>query len=298
MARYKKITEHQTWSWCFNVWECVPQKAERFHPLFRRRNFIYLTAMVISSRFLTLPAEVRLLIYVHIFAGAVLRPRYRLRLRSKSTPEPASKTTAILTTCRLCQVEVLPVFFNTCKFKLMTSADKHAFLSSVPVSHHVSVQHLILNAPVVLYDWDPRFLSRNFPSLRTVEVLYFEVWNRNLAVTQATAEDSNKCAAIVRENLTKLANLFTQGRNANVIGNAISRHTTQEWRSYVVVLRTILNFAFPREIRYVVSRGSKQGRAWLTRSSSAITISILGCGRSTTRAASGRRPGYSDPRSH
>src|SRR5436190_18621727 len=40
----------------------------------------------ISSRFLTLPAGVRLVIYRHIFAGAVLRPRYQVGFRSKSTP--------------------------------------------------------------------------------------------------------------------------------------------------------------------------------------------------------------------
>jgi hypothetical protein len=110
------------------------------------------------------------------------------------------------------------------------------------------------------------------------------------------AEDPNKCAAIVRENLTKLANLFAQGRNNNVIGDAISRHTTQERRSYVVVLRTVLNFVFAREIRYVASKVSKEGGAWLTCSSSATTISTLGCGRSTIRAASGRQPGSSDLR--
>lgn len=252
--------------------------------------------MAISSRFLTLPAEVRLLIYVHIFAGAVLRPLYQLRRRSKSTLEPAIKSTAILATCRLCQAEALPIFFNTCKFKLMTLADKHAFLTSIPIAQYASVQYLILNAPVVLYDWDPKFLARNFPCLKILEVPYFEVWSRDFAVTQTMAEDPNKCAAIVRENLTKLANLFAQGRNNNVIGDAISRHTTQERRSYVVVLRTILNFVFAREIRYVVSKVSKERGAWLTCNSSATTISTLGCGRSTTRAASGRRPGSSDLR--
>ena len=250
--------------------------------------------MAISSRFLTLPAEVRLVIYRHIFAGAVLRPRYQVGLRSKSTPDPAIKTTAILATCRLCQVEALPVFFSTYKFKLMTSSDEHTFLSSVPMSMCASVQNLILNTPVVLCDWDPRFLSRIFPSPRALEVPYFEVWSRNLRVTQAMAKDSNKCAAIARDSLTKLAVLFAQGRSTNVIGDAISRHTTQERRSYTIVLRTILSFAFAREIRYVVSRASKQECVRLTCSSLATTISILACGRSTTRAASGRRPGCSD----
>lgn len=210
--------------------------------------------MLPPSRLLTLPAEVRLLVYVHLFAGTTLRPRYQVRLRSASNPQPAAKTTAVLATCHLCHAEALPVFFQTCQFKLMTAADKHAFLSSVPASQYASVHHLILNTPKVLYDWSPRFVARNFPALKTVEVPFFEVWSRERASTQIVVEDSDKCAVMVQENLTRLADRFVAGHRTNMIGNAISSHTTEERRSYAIILRTVLNFAFPSGIRYVVGR--------------------------------------------
>jgi hypothetical protein len=90
--------------------------------------------MATPARLLTLPLEVRFLIYHHLFASAVLRPFDQPRLRSKSAHKPDLETTAILATCRLCHLEALPVLFKTCAFKLMEINDKHIFLRNVP--HH------------------------------------------------------------------------------------------------------------------------------------------------------------------
>jgi hypothetical protein len=219
--------------------------------------------MPISSRFLTLPAEVRLLIYAHVFAGAVLRPRYQLRLRSASPPPPAIKTTAILATCHLCQVEALPVFFRTCQFKLTSSVDKHAFLSSVPASAYASVQYLILDATKLLFDWTPRLIARNFPSLKRLEVPHSSFMNRNSGFTKVMAEDPSSCAAIVQDGLSAYAKVVAGARRHQRDLDVILSHTREEGRSYAFVLRTMLSFSFslPRETRFVVSMLFKEGCA-------------------------------------
>jgi hypothetical protein len=225
-------------------------------PVVPAKYFTSLAAMPIPSRLLTLPAEVRLLIYAHLFAGAILRPCYQLKLRSASTHQPKLKTTAIIATCRLCQTEALPIFFKTCRFKLMSSADKHAFLSSVPVSQYASIQYLILDAHNVLFDWTPGFIARKFPSLKLLQIPAFHISSPGSPVTGAMPEDSGTCTAvlqerfgILRKRLESRGRRFPRGgrlfRNEGMI---ISAHTEEERRSYDIVLKTRISFggSYPR----------------------------------------------------
>jgi hypothetical protein len=206
--------------------------------------------MPIPNRLLTLPAEVRLLIYAHLFAGTVLRPYYQLRLRSASTHQPELKTTAIIATCRQCQIEAPPVFFRTCQFKLMSSADKHAFLSSVPVLHYPSVQYLILDAHNVLFDWTPGFIARKFPSLKLLQVPAFHISNPGSPATGAMPEDSGICAAVLQKRFGILKKRFESlgrqfprgGRHFRHEDMIISAHTKEERRSYNIVLKTRIRF--------------------------------------------------------
>jgi hypothetical protein len=129
--------------------------------------------MPTPTRLLTLPSEVRFLIYHHLFAGTVLRPCNQPRLRSKSAHKPKLKITTILATCRLCHLEALSAFFRTCAFKLTKVKDKPIFLRNVPASQYASIGYLVLNACSILFDWTPRFIARAFPLLKRVEVPNF-----------------------------------------------------------------------------------------------------------------------------
>ena len=200
--------------------------------------------MATPARLLTLPLEVKLLIYHHLFAGAVLRPCYQPRLRSKSAHEPDLKTNAILATCRLCHLEALPVFFKTCTFKLIEINDKHAFLRNVPASQHASIKYLILDACNVLFDWTPRFIARAFPSLKRIEVPDFRIsiGRKELGnITVATANNPKTFAAIVRRKLTHFAKIRAEGgRWPRDKRGGILRHVNKERRPYNVVLRTTI----------------------------------------------------------
>ena len=199
--------------------------------------------MATPARLLTLPLEVRLLIYHHLFAGAVLRPCYQPRLRSKSAHKPYLKTTAILATCRACHLEALPAFFNTCTFKLMKTNDKHAFLRNVPASQYASIQYLILDACNVLFDWTPKFIARAFPLLKRIEVPDFHI-SGDKALTKLTfaaAEDPETFAAIVQQELARFAEIRVGGGRQHRDGRVgISRHVSEERRSYNVVLKTAI----------------------------------------------------------
>jgi hypothetical protein len=202
--------------------------------------------MAMPARLLTLPLEMRLFIYHHLFTGAVLRPCYQPMLRSKSAHKPDLKTTAILATCRACYLEALPVFFNTCTFKLTETNDKHAFLRNVPSSQYASIQYLTLDACHVLFDWTPKFIARVFPSLKRIEVpnIYiseFEVL-RNLAV--AAANNPETYTAIMQQELAHFAEIRVGGGRQHRDGHAgISRHVSEERRSYNVVLKATIDLA-------------------------------------------------------
>jgi hypothetical protein len=197
--------------------------------------------MATPARLLTLPLEVRFLIYHNLFAGAVLRPCYHPRLRSKSAHKPKLKTTAILATCRLCHLEALPVFFKTCTFILMKTNDKNIFLRNVPASQYASIKYLILDACNVLFDWTPRFIARTFPSLKRIEVPNFRIPHKykELRNTTVTAETF---AAIVQQELARLAKIRVEGGRQHRDGRVgISRHVSEERRSYNVVLKTTVD---------------------------------------------------------
>jgi hypothetical protein len=198
--------------------------------------------MATPTRLLTLPVEVRLLIYHYLFAGTVLRPCYQLRLRSKSAHKPDLKTTAILATCRPCHLEALPVFFKTCTFKLIETGDKHTFLRNVPASQYASVQYIILDASKTLFDWAPGFIARTFPSLKRIEVPDFCILDGYKAlrnITVAVANGPEIFAAIVQQELARFAEIRVGGGRQYRGGRAgTSRHVSEERRSYNVVLKT------------------------------------------------------------
>jgi hypothetical protein len=202
--------------------------------------------MATPARLLTLPLEVRLLIYHHLFAGAVLRPCRQLRLRSTSAHKPDLKTTAILATCRPCHLEALPVFFKACTFKLMKTNDKHAFLRNVPVSQYASIQYLILDACNVLFNWTPRFIARTFPSLKRIEVPNFHISDGYKAfrnITVAAANSPETLAVIVQQELARFAEIRAGGGRQHRDGRVgISRHVSEERRSYNVVLNATINY--------------------------------------------------------
>jgi hypothetical protein len=194
--------------------------------------------MATPARFLTLPLEVRLLIYHHLFASAVLRPRRHPRLRS----EPGLKIIAILATCRPCHLEALPVFFKICTFKLMTTDDKHDFLRNVPASQYASIRYLILDACNVLSDWTPRFIARTFPSLRRIEVPNFHISNGLRNITAAADDRPETFAAIVQQELASFAEIRVRGGRQRRDGRVgISRHVSEERRSCNVVLKTTID---------------------------------------------------------
>jgi len=200
--------------------------------------------MATPARLLTLPVEARFLIYHHLFAGAVLRPCDQPRLRSNSAHKPHLETTAILATCRQCHLEALPVFFKTCTFKLMKTNDKHAFLRNVPASQYASIQYLILDACNVLFDWTPRFIARAFPSLKRIEVPDFHIPDgykalRNMTV--AAYESPETFAAIAQQELARFAEIRVGGGRQYRDGRVgISRHVSEERRSYNIVLKTTI----------------------------------------------------------
>jgi hypothetical protein len=200
--------------------------------------------MATPSRLLTLPLEVRLIIYHHLFADAVLRPCYRPRLRSQSAHKPDLKTTAILATCRPCYLEALPVFFKICTFKLMETNDKHIFLGNVPASQYASIHYLILDACNVLFDWTPRFIARTFPSLKRIEVPDFHISDgykalRNITVGEANSPET--FAAIVQKKLARFVKVRVGGGRQHRDGRVgISRHISEERRSYNVVLKSTI----------------------------------------------------------
>ena len=203
--------------------------------------------MATPARLLTLPSEVRLLIYRHLFADAVLRPCHQPRLRSKSAHKPNLETTAIRATCRLCYLEALPVFFKTCTFKLMETNDEHAFLRNVPASQYASIHYLILDACNVLFDWTPKFIARTFPSLKRIEIPDFHIFDGYKAfrsknkVTVATAESPETFAAVVQQELAGFAEIRVGGGRQHRDGRAgILRHVSEERRSYNVVLKTTI----------------------------------------------------------
>jgi len=200
--------------------------------------------MATPAGLLTLPLEVRFLIYHHLFAGAVLRPYNQPRLRSKSAHKPRLKTTAILATCRLCHLEALPVFFKTCAFKLMEINDKPVFLRNVPASHYASIQYLILDACNVLFYWTPRIIARTFPSLKRIEVPDFHISDRRKALGNPAfaAYNSPKAfAAIVQRELARFAKIRVRGGRQRRDGRVgISRHVRKKRRSYNIVLKTTI----------------------------------------------------------
>jgi hypothetical protein len=204
--------------------------------------------MATPARLLTLPLELRLLIYHYFFAGAVLRPCYQPRLRSKSAHKPRLKATAILATCRPCHLEALPVFFKTCTFKLMEIEDKHAFLRNVPASQYASIQYLILDACNVLFDWTPGFITRTFPSLKRIKVPNFHIFlytePRNTTVTAFSSPET--FAAVVQEELALFAEIRVRGgRQYRDEGVGISRHVSEERRPYNVVVKTTIRLGRP-----------------------------------------------------
>jgi hypothetical protein len=196
--------------------------------------------MATPARLLALPLEVRVLIYHHLFASAVLRPCHQPRLRSKSTHKPSLKTTAILATCRPCYLEALPVFFKICTFKLMKTNDKNTFLMNVPASQYASIQYLMLDACNVLFDWTPRFIARTFPSLKRIEVPDFHISYGNIASAASTSPEA--FATIVQQELACFAKVRVGGSRQHRDGRVgISRHVSEERRSYNVVLKTTVN---------------------------------------------------------
>ena len=204
--------------------------------------------MTTPARLLTLPSETRLLIYHHLFDGAVLRPCHQPRLRSKSAHKPNLKTTAILATCRLCHLEALPIFFKTCIFKLMETNDQHAFLRNVPASQYVSIHYLILDACNVLLNWTPKFIARAFPSLKRIEVPDFHIFDGYKAfrmrntLTVATVDSPKTFAAIVQQELAGFAEIRVGGGRQHQDGRAgILRHVSEERRSCNVVLKTTID---------------------------------------------------------
>jgi hypothetical protein len=200
--------------------------------------------MATPARLLTLPLEVKLLIYHHLFAGAVLRPCYQPRLRSKSAHEPNLKTNAILATCRLCHLEALPVFFKTCAFKLIEINDEHTFLRNIPASQHASVRYLILDACNVLFDRTPRFTARAFPSLKRIEVPRFYIFVEHETfrnITVPAVNSSETFAAIVQQELARFAEIRLEGGcQDRDRGVGILRLVSKERRSYNVVLKTTI----------------------------------------------------------
>jgi hypothetical protein len=202
--------------------------------------------MATPARLLTLPLEVRFLIYHHLFAGAVLRPCHQPKLRSKSARKPNLKTATILATCRLCHSEALPVFFKTCAFKLMEINDKHVFLRSVPASQCASIQYLILDACNVLFDWTPRFIARAFPLLKRIEVPDFHIPDGDEALGNLTIGSSDSpetFAAIVQQELARFAEIRVGGGRQHRDGRVgISRHVSEERRSYNIVLKTTIEY--------------------------------------------------------
>ena len=200
--------------------------------------------MATPAGLLTLPIEVRFLIYHHLFAGAVVRPCDQPRLRSKSAHKPNLKTTAILATCRPCHLEALPVFFKTCAFKLMEINDKHVFLRNVPASQCAFIQYLILDAGNVLFDWTPRFIARAFPSLKRIEVPDFHISDGYKALRNITIGESRSpktFAAIAQQELARFAEIRVGGGRQHRDGRVgISRHVSEERRSYNIVLKTAI----------------------------------------------------------
>jgi hypothetical protein len=209
--------------------------------------------MATPARFLTLPSEVRFFIYHHLFTGAVLRPCDQPRLRSKSTHKPKLKTTAILATCHLCHLEALPVFFETCAFKLMEINDKDIFLRNVPASQYASIHYLILDACNILFDWTPRFIARVFPSLKRIEVpdLHipdgYKAYRANRKFTVGDSLNPETYAAIVRQELARFAKIRVRnGRQYRDGRVGILKHVNEERRSYNIVLKaTIEEGSFP-----------------------------------------------------
>jgi hypothetical protein len=200
--------------------------------------------MATPARLLTLPLEVRFLIYYHLFVDAVLRPCDRPRLRSKSAHKPDLKTTAILATCRLCYLEALPIFFGTCTFKLMETNDKHAFLRNVPASQYASIQYLNLDACNILFDWTPRFIARTFPLLKRIDVPDFHISDGYKALRNITVAASNSpktFAGIVQQKLARFAEIRVGGGRQHRDGRAgILRHINEERRCYNIVLKTTI----------------------------------------------------------
>jgi hypothetical protein len=199
--------------------------------------------MATPARLLTLPLEVRFLIYHHLFASAVLRPFDQPRLRSKSAHKPDLETTAILATCRLCHLEALPVLFKTCAFKLMEINDKHIFLRNVPASQYASIQYLILDACNILFDWTPRFITRAFPSLKRVEVPNFHISDgyKRHKYTFAESYSPETFVAVVQQELARFAKIRVGGGRQHRDGRVgILRHISEERRSYNIVLKTTI----------------------------------------------------------
>jgi hypothetical protein len=200
--------------------------------------------MATPARLLTLALETRFLIYHHLFAGVVLRPCDQPRLRLKSAHEPYLKTTAILSTCRLCHLEALPVFFKACTFKLMEINDKNTFLRNVPASQYASIRYLILDGCNVLFDWTPRFIARTFPLLKRIEVLNFHISDAEKAlknITYAASKSPVTYAAIVQKELARFAEIrVRRGRKPRDGRVGILRHISEERRSYKIVLKTVI----------------------------------------------------------
>jgi hypothetical protein len=203
--------------------------------------------MATPTRLLSLPSEVRIFIYHHLFAGAVMRPCDQPRLRSKSAHNPRLETTAILATCRLCHLEALPVFFETCVFKLMEINDKSIFLRNVPASQYASIKYLILDACNILFDWTPRFIARTFPSLKRIEVPDFYISDGYKALrktrkfTVAECDSPATFAAVVQQELARFAEIGVRdGRQYRDGRVGILRHVSEERRCYNIVLKTTI----------------------------------------------------------
>ena len=78
--------------------------------------FALLVTMATSGKSVALPAKARLLVYTDVLAGAVLRPRFQLRLQPASIYHAEFQATALIATRRHCKVKALPVFFKRCTF--------------------------------------------------------------------------------------------------------------------------------------------------------------------------------------
>jgi hypothetical protein len=194
--------------------------------------------MATPARLLTLPLEVRFFIYHHLFTGAVLRPC------DQPTYKPRPKTTAILATCHLCHLEALPVFFETCAFKLMEINDKDIFLRNVPASQYASIKYLILDACNILFDWTPRFIARAFPLLKRIEVpdLHipdgYKAYKANRKFTVVDSMNPGTFAAIVQQELARFAEIRVGDDRQYLDG--ILRHVNEERRSYNIVLKATI----------------------------------------------------------